>query len=74
MWLGVTANPSAEWIARQLTEACGWEATPNYIVRDRDCAYGKVYVQRLRAIGVTTKAPTAEAIGTRGRNGILSLM
>ena len=25
MWLGVTANPTAEWIARQLTEACGWE-------------------------------------------------
>ena len=23
MWLGVTANPTAEWIARQLTEACG---------------------------------------------------
>jgi hypothetical protein len=22
------------WIARQLTEACGWETTPRYIVRD----------------------------------------
>src|SRR5262245_11967013 len=40
MWLGVTASPTAEWIARQLTEACGWEAAPDYIVRDRDCAYG----------------------------------
>ena len=28
LWLGVTAQPSAEWIARQLTEACGWERTP----------------------------------------------
>ena len=28
MWLGVTANPTAEWIARQVTEACGWEAAP----------------------------------------------
>src|ERR1700739_3462569 len=26
MWLGVTANPTAEWIGRQVTEACGWEA------------------------------------------------
>jgi hypothetical protein len=25
LWLGVTAHPSAEWIAGQLTEAFGWE-------------------------------------------------
>ena len=37
-WL--SRNPTAEWIARQLTEACGWEAA-GYIVRDRDCAYGR---------------------------------
>ena len=43
IWLGVTANPTAEWIARQLTEACGWEAAPDYIVRDRDCVYGKAF-------------------------------
>jgi transposase InsO family protein len=52
MWLGVTANPTAEWVARQLTEACGWEAAPNYIVRDRDCVYGEAYVRRLRAMGI----------------------
>ena len=28
MWLRVTASLTAEWIARQLTEACGWEAAP----------------------------------------------
>ena len=37
MWLGVTAHPTAEWIARQITEACGWEEVPTYLVRDRDC-------------------------------------
>ena len=58
MWLGVTANPTAEWIARQLTETCGWEAAPDYIVRDRDCVYGKAYVQRLRAMGICDR-PTA---------------
>jgi transposase InsO family protein len=58
MWLGVTANPTAEWISRQLTEACGWEATPDYIVRDRDCVYGKTYLRRLRAMGIRDR-PTA---------------
>jgi transposase InsO family protein len=58
MWLGVTANPTAEWIARQLTEACGWEAAPSYIVRDRDGAYGEAYVRRVRAMGIRDR-PTA---------------
>ena len=36
LWLGVTAHPTAEWIACQLTEAYGWTAAPRYVVRDRD--------------------------------------
>ena len=54
----MTANPTAEWIARQLTEACGWEAAPDYIVRDRDCAYGEAFIRRLRAMGICDR-PTA---------------
>ena len=52
VWLGVTARPSAHWIARQLTEAYGWHPTPQYIARDRDCVYGDVVIQRLRAMGI----------------------
>src|SRR3984893_7994460 len=40
VWLGVTARPSAHWIARQLTEAYGWHPTPQYIGRDRGCVFG----------------------------------
>jgi hypothetical protein len=24
VWIGATAHPTADWIARQLVEACGW--------------------------------------------------
>ena len=40
LWLGVTAHSTAEWIARQLTEACGWDPSPEYLIHDRDSAYG----------------------------------
>ena len=36
LWMGVTAHPTAELIARQLTEACGWDQAPTYLLRDRD--------------------------------------
>ena len=35
LWVGVTAHPTAEWIVNQLTEACGWEQIPRYLIRDR---------------------------------------
>jgi hypothetical protein len=36
----VTANPTAEWIARQLLQAFPWDHAPGYVLRDRDRAYG----------------------------------
>ena len=36
----MTAHPTAEWLARQLTEACGWDPAPRYSIRDRAGAYG----------------------------------
>src|SRR6266478_394048 len=52
LWIGTTAQPNAEWVARQLTEAFGWEEAPRYIIRDRDSAYGDIVVRRLRAMGI----------------------
>ena len=57
-WLGVTAHPSAGWIAQQLTEACGRELAPKYLVRDRARAYGEIFNRRLRALGIRDR-PTA---------------
>src|SRR5262249_1684800 len=52
LWFGVTAHPTAEWLANQLTEACGWEQIPRYLIRDRDRAYGEIFVRRVRSIGI----------------------
>src|SRR6201997_3475708 len=58
LWFGVTAHPTAEWIANQVTEACGWEQAPRYLIRDRDGAYGEVFIRRLRSIGIRDR-PTS---------------
>jgi transposase InsO family protein len=54
----VTANPTAEWISRQITEAFPWDRTPRYLIRDRDSSYGMAVTQRLRAMGIRDR-PTA---------------
>ena len=61
LWLGVTSHPDAEWIARQLTEACGWCTVPQYLVRDRDGAYGEVFIRRLRAMGIRDRPIAARS-------------
>src|SRR5712672_2409799 len=60
VWINVTANPTAEWVARQITEAFPWDEAPHYLIRDRDRIYGSVVTRRLRAMGIRDK-PTAPA-------------
>jgi transposase InsO family protein len=57
-WTNVTTNPTAEWIARQVTEAFPWDQAPRYLVRDRDGAFGAVVTRRLQAMGIRDR-PTA---------------
>jgi hypothetical protein len=58
LWLEVTTIPTAEWIANQLTESCGWEQAPRYLIRDRDRPYGEIFVRRVRSIGIRDR-PTS---------------
>jgi hypothetical protein len=60
LWFGVTDHPTAEWIANQLTQACGWEQIPRFLIRDRDGAYGEIFLRRIRSIGIRDR-PTSEA-------------
>jgi hypothetical protein len=40
LWCAVTRNPTAEWLARQITEAFPWDTAPKYLIRDNDRAFG----------------------------------
>jgi transposase InsO family protein len=60
VWINVTAHPTAEWVARQITDAFPWNEAPRYMIRDRDRIYGSVVTRRLRAMGIRDK-PTAPA-------------
>src|ERR1700716_4016467 len=66
VWINVTTHPTAEWVARQITEAFPWEMAPRYMIRDRDRIYGIVVTRRLRAMGIRDK-PTAP--GSPWQNG-----
>jgi hypothetical protein len=60
VWINVTKNPTAEWAARQITEAFPWDGAPGYMIRDRDRIYGGIVARRLHAMGIRDK-PTAPA-------------
>ena len=60
VWINVTQNPTAEWIARQITEAFPWNEPPRYLIRDRDRIYGEIALRRIRAMGIRDK-PIAPA-------------
>jgi len=60
VWINVTTNPTAEWIAHQITEAFPWDDAPQYLIRDLDRIYGTCVTRRVPAMGIRDK-PTASA-------------
>jgi hypothetical protein len=72
LWLGVTAHPNAEWLARALTEACGWDDPPRYLIRDRDGGYGAAFIRRIRdyfsGLRATVPPTTGCGVPLTGKN------
>jgi transposase InsO family protein len=66
VWINATTNPTAEWVARQITEAFPWNEAPRYLIRDRDRVYGVAVMHRLRAMGIRDKPIAA---GSPWQNG-----
>jgi hypothetical protein len=40
LWFEVTRHPTAEWLARQITEAFPWASAPTYLARDNGNPHG----------------------------------
>jgi hypothetical protein len=68
--INVTMNPTAEWVARQITEAFPWDEAPKYMVRDRDQIYGAIVTRRLQAMGIRNRSLPHRHLGRMAmRNG-----
>jgi hypothetical protein len=63
LWFAVTRNPTAEWLARQITEAFPWDRAPKYLIRDNDRAFGVAFKARVRAMGSGTGLPRSARPG-----------
>jgi transposase len=58
LWFAVTRNPTADWLARQITEAFPWDGAPKYLIRDNDRVFGAVFKAHVRAMGIRDR-PTS---------------
>jgi transposase InsO family protein len=67
LWFEVTRYPTAEWLAREITEAFPWESAPAYLDRDNDHAYGHIFTSRVRAMGIRDRPVLP---GSPWQNGI----
>jgi hypothetical protein len=61
LWLGVTAHPTAEWIASQLTEACGWSEAPRLSFA--------IAMAPMAALSFGASRPSAYALDRLGKMG-----
>ena len=48
----VTANPNAEWTARQVVQAFPEDTAPRFVLRDRDRIYGERFRRKIDILGI----------------------
>ena len=48
----VTSNPTSEWAVQQLRNALHNSDIPKYLIRDRDCRFGKLFKQSVTNFGI----------------------
>jgi len=48
----VTEHPTAQWTARQLLDACGFDEIPKYLMRDRDAIYGEYFRRQAKTLKI----------------------
>jgi putative transposase len=48
----VTEHPTAQWTRQQIVEGFPWDTAPEYLLRDRDAAYGSQFQKRVKSLGI----------------------
>ncbi len=57
----VTANPTAEWTARQVMQAFPEDKAPRFLVRDRDRIYGERFRRTAEVLGIEEVVTAAKS-------------
>jgi len=52
VYFNVTDHPTARWTAQQIVEACPFDTSPKYLLRDRDSIYGEYFQSRIKNMGI----------------------
>jgi transposase InsO family protein len=47
-----TDHPTQEWLSNEISQAFSKNPKPKYLIRDRDCCYGRKFSERLKQLGI----------------------
>jgi putative transposase len=50
--VSTTEHPTQEWLSNEVSQAFAKNPKPKYLIRDRDCCYGRKFSQRVKELGI----------------------